>query len=152
MRVSLTEYNGVDLLDVRAFYPSGGEMKPGKGLSIRRGSGDAAAQGAASRGEGDQGRRGGMKPCRSVLPFGSHGKALPRPMQHTHSLLVPFRLSAYKIFTDTHFFVPTEVIKVIGLRLQCLGKRGTVTAFFVGSEEKGYMNPTPGRQSSDPIP
>ena len=36
IRVSLTEYNGVDLLDVRAFYQAGGEWKPGKGLAIRR--------------------------------------------------------------------------------------------------------------------
>lgn len=36
LRVSLTQYNGVDLLDIRAFYSSGGEMKPGKGLAIRR--------------------------------------------------------------------------------------------------------------------
>ena len=36
VRVSLTEYNGVDLLDVRAFYEAGGEMKPGKGLALRR--------------------------------------------------------------------------------------------------------------------
>lgn len=36
VRVSLTEYNGVELLDVRAFYESGGEMKPGKGLALRR--------------------------------------------------------------------------------------------------------------------
>lgn len=36
VRVSLTEYNGVDLLDVRAFYQSGGEMKPGKGIALRR--------------------------------------------------------------------------------------------------------------------
>ena len=36
LRVSLTEYNGVDLLDIRAFYSAGGEMKPGKGLAIRR--------------------------------------------------------------------------------------------------------------------
>ncbi len=36
VRISLTEYRGQQLLDVRAFYPSGGEMKPGKGLTIRR--------------------------------------------------------------------------------------------------------------------
>ncbi len=36
LRVSLTTYNGVDLLDVRAFYESRGEMKPGKGIAIRR--------------------------------------------------------------------------------------------------------------------
>ncbi len=36
VRVSLTEYNGVALLDVRAFYQAAGEMKPGKGLAIRR--------------------------------------------------------------------------------------------------------------------
>jgi len=36
LRVSLTEYNGVPLLDVRAFYQAGTEMKPGKGLAIRR--------------------------------------------------------------------------------------------------------------------
>ena len=36
LRVSLTEFNGVDLLDIRAFYSSGGEMKPGKGIAVRR--------------------------------------------------------------------------------------------------------------------
>ena len=36
VRVSLTEYNGVPLCDVRAFYQSGDEMKPGKGIAIRR--------------------------------------------------------------------------------------------------------------------
>lgn len=36
VRVSLTEYNGVDLLDVRAFYQSGDEMRPGKGIALRR--------------------------------------------------------------------------------------------------------------------
>lgn len=36
VRVSLTEYNGVALCDVRAFYQSGDAMKPGKGIAIRR--------------------------------------------------------------------------------------------------------------------
>lgn len=36
VRVSLTEYKGQDLLDVRAFYQDGGEWKPGKGLALRR--------------------------------------------------------------------------------------------------------------------
>ncbi len=36
VRVSLTEYNGVELLDVRAFYHSADGMKPGKGLAVRR--------------------------------------------------------------------------------------------------------------------
>lgn len=36
LRVSLTTYNGIELCDVRAFYEAGGEMKPGKGLAIRR--------------------------------------------------------------------------------------------------------------------
>jgi hypothetical protein len=36
VRVSLTEYNGVDLLDVRAFYQAGGDWKPGKGIAVRR--------------------------------------------------------------------------------------------------------------------
>lgn len=36
VRVSLTQYNGIDLLDVRAFYQSAGEWKPGKGLAVRR--------------------------------------------------------------------------------------------------------------------
>ena len=36
VRVSLTEYNGVELLDVRAFYQSAGELKPGKGIAVRR--------------------------------------------------------------------------------------------------------------------
>ena len=36
LRVSLTEFNGQQLLDIRAFYSSGGEMKPGKGIAVRR--------------------------------------------------------------------------------------------------------------------
>jgi hypothetical protein len=37
VRVSLTEYGGHALLDVRAFYEDAtGEWKPGKGLAIRR--------------------------------------------------------------------------------------------------------------------
>jgi len=38
VRVSLTEYHGYDLLDIRGFYedPSTGEWKPGKGIAMRR--------------------------------------------------------------------------------------------------------------------
>ena len=36
VRVSLTEYNGIALLDVRAYYRDGETMKPGKGIAIRR--------------------------------------------------------------------------------------------------------------------
>ena len=36
VRVSLTQCNGIDLLDVQAFYQSAGEWKPGKGLAVRR--------------------------------------------------------------------------------------------------------------------
>jgi Transcriptional Coactivator p15 (PC4) len=36
VRVTLTEYNGIPLIDVRAFYIDGTEWKPGKGLSLRR--------------------------------------------------------------------------------------------------------------------
>lgn len=36
VRVSLTEYKGQELLDVRAYYQSAGEWKPGKGLALRR--------------------------------------------------------------------------------------------------------------------
>lgn len=36
VRVSLTEYKGVPLLDVRAFYQDGNEWKPGKGVAMRR--------------------------------------------------------------------------------------------------------------------
>ena len=36
VRVSLTEFNGIDLLDVRAFYQAGGDWKPGKGIAVRR--------------------------------------------------------------------------------------------------------------------
>ena len=35
--VSLTEYNGNQLIDIRAYYPAaGGEMKAGKGISLQR--------------------------------------------------------------------------------------------------------------------
>lgn len=36
LRVSLTTYNGVDLIDIRAFYESAGVMRPGKGIAVRR--------------------------------------------------------------------------------------------------------------------
>lgn len=36
VRVSLTEYKGIDLLDVRAYYQKGGDWQPGKGIAIRR--------------------------------------------------------------------------------------------------------------------
>jgi len=38
VRVSLTEYGGYKLVDVRAFYEDActGEWKPGKGLTLRR--------------------------------------------------------------------------------------------------------------------
>lgn len=37
VRVRLTEYRGVELVDVRAFYQgTGGEWKPGKGIALRR--------------------------------------------------------------------------------------------------------------------
>lgn len=36
VRVRLTEYRGLPLIDIRAFYPQGGEMKPGKGLALNR--------------------------------------------------------------------------------------------------------------------
>ena len=36
IRVRLTTYRGIDLLDVRSFYEQGGVWRPGKGLAIRR--------------------------------------------------------------------------------------------------------------------
>lgn len=37
LRVTLTEYHGRELLDLRAYYQdAGGEWKPGKGLTVRR--------------------------------------------------------------------------------------------------------------------
>lgn len=37
LRVRLTKFKGLSLVDIRAFYRVGDEWKPGKGLSIRRG-------------------------------------------------------------------------------------------------------------------
>lgn len=36
VRVSLTEYNGAKLIDIRAYYQDGEAWKPGKGLALRR--------------------------------------------------------------------------------------------------------------------
>ena len=36
VRVSLTEYQGNDLLDIRAYYPTADGMKAGKGISLQR--------------------------------------------------------------------------------------------------------------------
>jgi hypothetical protein len=37
VRVSLTEFHGLDLLDVRSYYQgTDGDWKPGKGLAVRR--------------------------------------------------------------------------------------------------------------------
>lgn len=38
VRVRLTTYQGRDLIDIRCFYkdPETGEMKPGKGIALRR--------------------------------------------------------------------------------------------------------------------
>ncbi len=38
VRVKLTEYGGHKLIDIRAYWPDGstGELRPGKGLSVKR--------------------------------------------------------------------------------------------------------------------
>ena len=36
VRVSFTEYQGNELLDIRAYYPTADGMKAGKGISLQR--------------------------------------------------------------------------------------------------------------------
>ncbi len=36
IRVSLTEYQGVKLLEIRSYYPTEDGMKPGKGICLNR--------------------------------------------------------------------------------------------------------------------
>ena len=37
VRVRLTEYRGMKLLDIRTFYEDAGQWKPGKGIALRQG-------------------------------------------------------------------------------------------------------------------